>query len=147
MVVSSILPIKAEKCCILFVHFDRREKILFIEDLVEIVVILPDPAPFCISGNIPVDFNYSRLKNSMSGGKYKEKSVWKPPDVVHIFDQKRDNLWDLKPIGMIIFGLSFSKTEGKYKTSTFCFLPLLYKQKDLGKSSVNIKIVVNFFLI
>lgn len=49
--------------------FDKRGKIIFIKDLVEIVVILPNPVLFCISGNIPVNLNYSWLKNSMSGGK------------------------------------------------------------------------------
>lgn len=132
---SSILPIKSEKCCILFVHFDRREKILFIKDLVEIVVILADPAPFCISGNIPVDFNYSWLKNSMSGGKYKEKSVWKPPEVVHIFDQKRDNLWDLKPIGMKLFLVYLLvKQKGNIKPVPFAFFHFYINKKTLEKA-------------
>lgn len=49
--------------------FCQKVKYPFHKNLVEIVVILPDPTPFCISGNLPVYFNYSWLKNSISGGK------------------------------------------------------------------------------
>lgn len=43
--------------------FCERGEYLFHRNLVEIVVILPDPTPFCICRNLPVDFNYSWLKN------------------------------------------------------------------------------------
>lgn len=144
--VSSISPIKAEKCCILFVNFDRRGKIIFIKDLVEIVVILPNLALFCISGNIPVNLNYSWLKIVCLVGNKRRNHLKTTRGSSYIWPKKGQFVGPETNRNEIILGLSFSKTEGKYKTSIFCFLTFLYKQKTLGKLSQP-KISCDFFLI
>lgn len=42
--------------------FLQNGEYLLQKNLIEIVAILPDLTLFCISGNLPVDFNYSWLK-------------------------------------------------------------------------------------
>lgn len=67
----------------------------------------------------------------MSGGKQKEKSVWKPPEVVHIFD----NLWDLKPIGMKLFWVYLLvKQKGNIKPVPFAFFHFYINKKILEKA-------------
>lgn len=74
---SSVLPAKGQTCFISSFPFNfvgffffQNEEYLLHKNLIAIVAILPDPTLFCISGNLPVDFNSSWLKiEIMSTGK------------------------------------------------------------------------------
>jgi len=66
--------------------FCQKGEYPFHKKLVELVAIPPDPTPFCVSGNLPVDFNVSWLTNNVSGGKQQKSSVWKLPEIAHNFD-------------------------------------------------------------
>lgn len=100
MTMSSVLPAKAQTCFIsfflfnlFFIFFPQNGEYLFHKNLIEIVAILPDPTLFCISENLPADFNYNWLKvEIMYSGKKQNKSVWKLSKMARISDQKRGTL-------------------------------------------------------